>query len=75
MGKYSYHYVGNAFFSRCTEMMGRTMGFNEKMRDEKEIVNGFCYLGDRLIASGGCEAAVKARVRSGENQEMRRVIA
>ena len=30
-----------------------------------ETVNGFCYLGDRLNASGGCEAAVTARVRIG----------
>ena len=28
-----------------------------------ETVNGFCYLGDRLNASGGCEAVVTARVR------------
>ena len=28
-------------------------------------MNGFCYLGDRLNASGGCEAAVTARVRIG----------
>ena len=33
--------------------------------DEVETVNGFCYLGDRLNASGGCEAAVTARVRIG----------
>ena len=33
--------------------------------DEMETVNGFCYLGDRLNASGGCEAAVTARVRVG----------
>ena len=30
-----------------------------------ETVNGFCYLGDRLSASGGCEAAVTAKVRIG----------
>ena len=30
-----------------------------------ETMNGFCYLGDRLNASGGCEAAVTARVRIG----------
>ena len=29
------------------------------------MVNGFCYLGDRLNASGGCEAAVTARARLG----------
>ena len=35
----------------------------EKLCDEVETVNGFCYLGDRLNAIGGCEAAVTARVR------------
>ena len=35
------------------------------MRDAVETVNGFCYLGDKLSASGGCEAAVTARVRIG----------
>ena len=30
-----------------------------------ETVNRFCYLGDRLNASGGCKAAVTARVRIG----------
>ena len=28
-------------------------------------VRGFCYLGDRINASGGCEAAVTARTRLG----------
>ena len=37
----------------------------EKLCDEVETVNGFCYLGDRLNASGNCEAAVIARVRTG----------
>ena len=37
----------------------------EKLCDEVETVNGFCYLGDRLNASGGCKAAVTARVRIG----------
>ena len=35
----------------------------EVLCDEVETVKGFCYLGDRLIASGGCETAVTARVR------------
>ena len=30
-----------------------------------ETVNGFCYLGDRRNASGGCEAAVTAKIRIG----------
>ena len=33
------------------------------MCDEVENVKGFCYLGDRLNASRGCEAAVTARTR------------
>ena len=37
----------------------------EKLCDEVETVNGFCYLRDRLNASGGCEVAVTARVRIG----------
>ena len=37
----------------------------EKLCDEVETVNGFCCLGDRLNASGSCEAAVTARVRIG----------
>ena len=35
----------------------------EVMYDKVETVKGFCYLGDRLNASGGCEAAVTARTR------------
>ena len=34
-----------------------------KLCDEVEAVNGFCYLGDRLNASGGCETAVTERIR------------
>ena len=30
-----------------------------------ETVKGFCYFGDRLNASGGCETAVTLRVRIG----------
>ena len=37
----------------------------EKLCNEVETVIGLCYLGDRLNASGGCEAAVTARVRIG----------
>ena len=37
----------------------------EKLCDKVETVNGFCYLGDRLNASGGYEAAVTARVKIG----------
>ena len=35
----------------------------EVMCDAMETVKGFCYLNDRLNASGGCEAAVTAKTR------------
>ena len=31
----------------------------------KRRLKGFCYVGDRLNASGGCEAVVTVRVRIG----------
>ena len=37
----------------------------EELCDEVDTVRGFCYLGDRLDASGGCNAAVTARARIG----------
>ena len=33
--------------------------------DQVDFVKSFCYLGDRLNASGGIEAAVTARMRIG----------
>ena len=33
--------------------------------DHVDLVKSFCYLGDRLNASGGSEAAVTARTRIG----------
>ena len=41
------------------------MNLIEKLCDEQETVNGFCYLGNRLYASGGCEVTVTERVRIG----------
>ena len=35
----------------------------EKLCDEVETVSEFTYLGDRVSAGGGCEAAVTARTR------------
>ena len=51
--------------SKCKGIMEGTMDSIDKLCDEVETVNGFCYLGDRVNASGGCEAAVTARVRIG----------
>ena len=36
-----------------------------KLCDEVEAVSEFTYVGDRVIAGGGCEAAVTARTRCG----------
>ena len=55
------HFV---FCLKCRGIMEGMMDLIEKLCDEVETVNGFCYLGDRLNASGGCEAAVTARVRT-----------
>ena len=48
---------------KCKGIMEGRIDLIEKLYDEVKTVNGFCYLGDRLNASGGYEAAVKARVR------------
>ena len=51
--------------SRCKGIMEETVDLIEKLCDEVETMNRFCYLGDSLNSSGGCEAAVTARVRVG----------
>ena len=48
-------------------MTGGTVDSIEKLCNEMETVNRFCYLGDRLKCSGGCKAAVTARVRNVES--------
>ena len=48
---------------KCKATIEGTVGSIKKLCDEVETVNGFCYMGDRLNSSGGCEAAVTARVR------------
>ena len=48
--------------SRCRRIMKGTVDSIEKMCDKVETVNGICYLGDRLNASGGCKASVTAKV-------------
>ena len=48
----------------CSKCKGRMKGTVDlKLCDEVETVNGFCYLGDRLNASGGFEETVTAKVR------------
>ena len=51
--------------SKCRGIVEGAVDSIEKLCDEVETVNGFCYLGDKLNASGGCEVAVTARERNG----------
>ena len=44
--------------TRCRGIMEGTVNSIEKLCDEVETMNGFCYFGDWLNCSGGCEAAV-----------------
>ena len=48
---------------RCTDVGDDTEEPVEVLCDEVETAKGFCYLGDRLNASGGCETAVTLRAR------------
>ena len=52
------HFVG----SKCKGIMEGTVDLIEKLCDEVETVYRFCYLGDRLNASGGCQPAITARI-------------
>ena len=49
--------------SKCKGIMEGTMDSIEKLCDEVETVNGFCYVGVKLNVNGGCEAAITAKVR------------
>ena len=51
--------------SKCRGIMEGMVDSVKKLSNEVETVNEFCYLGDRINASGGCEVAVTARVRIG----------
>ena len=50
---------------RCTDVGDGTKEPVEVSCNEVETVKEFCYLGDRLNATGGCETAVTSRVRIG----------
>ena len=58
-----------ATFFGCCKHEKATNGTGEVQQevicDEVETVKGFCYLGNRLNISGGCEAAVTSRTRVG----------
>ena len=50
---------------RCKKQADGLVEPVEELCEEVKMVRGFCYLGDRVNASGGCEAAVTARARIG----------
>ena len=50
---------------RCKQVDDGLVEPMEELCEEVKTVRGFCYLGDRVNASGGCEAAVTARARIG----------
>ena len=53
-------------YNKCKKVTNGAGEVQQKvMCDEIESVKLFCYLGNRLNASGGCEAAVTARTRVG----------
>ena len=50
---------------RCKKQVDGLVEPVEELCEEVETVKSFCYLGDRVNASGGCKAAVTARARVG----------
>ena len=50
---------------RCTDVGDGTEEPVEVLCNEVETVKGFCYLGDRLNASGGCKTAMTSRISIG----------
>ena len=50
---------------KCELNMGEAVEQKERLCDGMETVSKFTYFGDRISASGGCEAAVTARTRCG----------
>ena len=50
---------------RCKKHVDGLVEPVEELCEEVETVRGFCYLGDRVNASGGCKAAMIAKARTG----------
>ena len=50
---------------KCEGNIGEAVEQEEKLCDEVETARKFTYLGERVSASGGCEAAVTAITRCG----------
>ena len=54
-------YSRNITRKKCEGNIGEAVKQEVKLCDEVETVSGLTYLGDRMSASGGCEAALTAR--------------
>ena len=48
---------------KCEGNIGEAVKLEETLCDEVETVMEFTYVGDRVNAGGGCEAAVTVRTR------------
>ena len=61
---------------RCTDVGDGTEEPVKILCNKVETVRVFCYLGDRLNPSGGCEIAVTSRVKIGwvKFKRMQRVV-
>ena len=58
-------FTRNFTCGRCEANIGEAVELEENLCDEVETVREFTYLGDRVSAGGGCEAAVTVRARCG----------
>ena len=58
--------------SKCKGIIEGPVDLVKKLCDEVETVNGFCYLGDRLNSSGGCEARVEVKQSQQEQESVRK---
>ena len=59
--KFSMHFT----CMRCEGNIGETVEQEDKLCDDVETVSEFTYLGDRVSAGGGCEAAITVGTRCG----------
>ena len=57
--------VGDFVCGRCKKQADGFMDSVEELCEEVETVRCFCYLRNRVNASGGCEAAMIAKARIG----------
>ena len=55
----------NFVCKKCRSVVKNFKESDEILCDGVETVRKFCYLGDRLTATGGCETAVTARTKLG----------